>query len=82
MLRLSHHAEIMMKSLFSLFCLAVVVLLCACTSAPQVQTYVGGSSFVSGPTSVDDLRTRRPQFYMDDADSLPVWTQAAPAPNR
>lgn len=76
---LPHHTEIPMKPLF---CLAAVLLLCSCTSAPQVQTYVGGSSFVSGPTSVDDLRAQRPRFYMNDDDSLPAWTQAGPAPNR
>ena len=66
----------------SLFCAAAVLLLCSCASAPQVQTYMSGVRYSSGPTSANDPRLRSPQFHMDDADGLPAWTRGSPQSNR
>jgi hypothetical protein len=65
-----------------LFCLAAVLLLCSCSSPPQVNAYVAGAPYASGPTSADDPRMHHPQFFMDDSDQLPAWTRSAPSSNR
>ena len=66
----------------SLFCLTVVLLLCSCASAPDVQGYVAGTSYSLGPTSANDPRLHHPQFYMDGSDSLPAWSRASPLSNK
>ena len=61
----------------------LVVLLCSCAGAPvmtgSTQSSVNGTTFTSGPTSVDDPRLRSPQFYMND-DNSPVAQRVAPTP--
>ena len=65
-----------------LFSLAVLLLLCSCGSAPQIQSYIGGTYYSTGPTGADDPQLLDPKFYMDDSDDLPAWTRAVPQSNR
>jgi hypothetical protein len=54
-----------------------VLLLCSCAAVPTLQTSFNGTSYTSGPTSVNDPRLHSPQFYMDD-DKSPMERAAAP----
>jgi hypothetical protein len=62
-----------MKTILSL---ALAALLCACGSAPTMQTSFNGMHYMSAPTSLDDPRLAHPQFYRDDGDSG-WWTHAS-----
>jgi hypothetical protein len=55
--------------------LALVGLLCACSSAPTMQTSFNGMRYTSAPTSIDDPRLAHPQFYRDDGDDA-WWSHA------
>jgi hypothetical protein len=62
-----------------LFIVACVGLLCSCSSMPVMHSSINGYS--SAPTSALDPRMQRPQFYMDEHDSMP-WLNEAPRNNR
>jgi len=49
--------------------LALVGLLCACSSAPTMQTSLNGVHYSSAPTSIDDPRLGQPHFYRDEGDN-------------
>lgn len=73
--------EFTMKSLLAV---ATVLLLCSCSSAPQMHAEFAGmpSSYSLGPSSANDPRLRSPRFYMDEGGDLPAWARIAPASNR
>jgi len=67
-----------MKAVLLVACLG---LLCSCSSTPVMQSSINGYRFSSAPTSASDPRLQRPQFYMDESESMP-WLKAAPQTNR
>jgi hypothetical protein len=62
--------------------LVCTLLLGACAGSPVVQSSFNGYGWASSaPTSANDPRLLKPQFYMDD-DSTPRWLKAVPQTNR
>jgi len=61
--------------------LCFVCALSACSSAPVLHTSFSGYGFSQAPTSASDPRLQRPQFYMNESESMP-WLMATPQPNR
>lgn len=71
-----------MKYLFCVITVCGAIGLCACSSRPEMRSYVSGISYSSGPTSAHDERLRHPQFYENEADGLPAWAKVVPQSNR
>jgi hypothetical protein len=67
-----------MKLLLSV---ASACLLCSCSSAPVMQSSINDYGYSLAPTSASDARLHRPQFYMDESESMP-WLKAAPQTNQ
>jgi hypothetical protein len=74
----SSTGERLMKVLLSV---ASACLLCSCSSAPVMQSSINGYGYSLAPTNASDSRLHRPQFYMDEGESMP-WLKAAPQTNQ
>jgi NADH:ubiquinone oxidoreductase subunit 3 (subunit A) len=62
--------------------IACMLVLCACSVAPTMQSSINADPFSSGPTSVRDSRLQHPQYYMTESDSMPWLRADAPRTNR
>ncbi len=62
-----------MKKILSI---ALLGLVCACSSTPVTTTSFNGMHYTSAPSSKNDPRLGQPRFYRDESDNA-WWTHAA-----